>query len=41
MSKVIEKIQSLLEKKKLVLVGIDGLGGAGKSSEILLTFSEI
>ncbi|GEM_PF-5676104 len=27
MYKLIEKIQSLLEEKGLVLVGIDGLGG--------------
>jgi len=31
MSKLIETIRTLLEKQGLVLVGIDGLGGAGKS----------
>ena len=30
MNKLIEKIQNLLEEKGLVLVGVDGLGGAGK-----------
>ena len=32
MNKLIEKIQSLLEEKGFVLIGIDGLGGAGKST---------
>ena len=32
MDKLLEKIQSLLEKQGLVLLGIDGLGGAGKSA---------
>ena len=32
MRELIEKINSLREKQSLVLVGVDGLGGAGKST---------
>jgi uridine kinase len=32
MNKALQKIQSILKEKKLVLVGVDGLGGAGKST---------
>jgi len=32
MNEVVEKIREILKQKELVLVGIDGLGGAGKST---------